>query len=94
MKEVYKYWSQLLLSQFNGNVYKEFRDLAMHDASQAVPSRFGLEVLLDFYNKLLMDSNGQKPWPQGRAVPDFLVAHFREAKDLEKSSASRSDVAI
>ncbi|KAK5655041.1 hypothetical protein OQA88_6800 [Cercophora sp. LCS_1] len=94
MEELYKFWSKWLLDQFNGNVYTEFRELAMHDARKDAPSRCGLGFLLEFYDRLLMDSNGQKPWPKDRAVPDFMVAHFREAKDLDKSLAPGSDVAI
>lgn len=94
MRQLYQFWSEMLLRDFNSNVYTEFRELAMQDVSQEVPSRYGLRQLLDFYEKLLLDSEGQKPWPQGRAIPGIFQLHFQEALAYDRSLAVRNDVAV
>lgn len=94
MRQLYQFWSEMLLKDFNSNVYTEFRELAMQDISQEVPSRYGLRHLLDFYEKLLLDNEGQKPWPQGRAIPGIFQLHFQEALAYDRSFAARNDVAV
>ncbi|KAL2138265.1 hypothetical protein VTI28DRAFT_7177 [Corynascus sepedonium] len=84
MQKLYKFWSQMLLKDFNAKVYQEFRDLALEDASQEAPSRWGLKCLLEFYDKLLLKTNTRKPWPQDRAVPEIFTAHMNEAIEVDK----------
>lgn len=94
MRQLYRFWSRMLLKDFNSNVYTEFRELAMRDASEEVPARCGLKHLLDFYEKLLLDSEGQKPWPQDRAIPSIFQLHFQEALDFDRSIDARTEAAI
>lgn len=84
MQKLYKFWSQMLLKDFNAKVYQEFRDLALEDARQEVPSAWGLKCLLEFYDKLLLKTNTRKPWPQDRAVPEIFTTHMNEAIELDK----------
>jgi len=90
MRKLYQFWSQMLLKDFNSGVYTEFRELALKDVSQKVPTRCGLKHLLEFYEKLLLDSEGQKPWPQGRAIPGIFQLHFQEALEFDRTL--RADV--
>jgi la-related protein 1 len=83
MQKLYKFWSQMLLNDFNAKVYEEFRGLAFEDALQEAPSRCGLKSLLEFYEKLLLKTNTRKPWPQDRAVPEIFTAHMNEAMELD-----------
>ncbi|SPQ18999.1 cc8e1bbd-0e91-40cd-b270-b17fd78a363d [Thermothielavioides terrestris] len=83
MQKLYKFWSQMLLNDFNAKVYQEFRELALEDASREAPVKSGLKYLLELYNRLLFDNNTRKPWPQGRAVPEILTAHYNEAVELD-----------
>lgn len=92
MQKLYKFWSQMLLNDFNAKVYREFRELALEDASREAPLRCGLKYLLEFYEKLLLETNTRKPWPQGRAAPEIFTAHFNEAVELHRKSGGK-DVA-
>ncbi|KAH6636706.1 hypothetical protein F5144DRAFT_191030 [Chaetomium tenue] len=83
MQKLYKFWSQMLLNDFNAKVYEEFRGLAFEDALREAPSRHGLKSLLEFYDKLLLTTNTRKPWPQDRAVPEIFTAHMNEAMELD-----------
>ncbi|KAH6854417.1 hypothetical protein B0I37DRAFT_29770 [Chaetomium sp. MPI-CAGE-AT-0009] len=83
MQKLYKFWSQMLLNDFNAKVYEEFRGLAFEDALQEAPSRYGLKSLLEFYDKLLLKTNTRKPWPQDRAVPEIFTVHMNEAIELD-----------
>ncbi|KAL2269854.1 hypothetical protein VTJ83DRAFT_2038 [Remersonia thermophila] len=94
MQKLYKFWSHLLLNDFNAKVYQEFRSLALEDASRETPSTCGLKNLLDFYNKLLLSSNARKPWPQDRAVPEIFTAHMNEAVELNRRLGGNGAAAI
>lgn len=83
MQRLYRFWSRLLLNKFHAGIYQEFRDLAFSDASQQPASKTGLKNLLGFYDKLLLETNTQKPWPQDRAVPEVITAHLNEAIELD-----------
>lgn len=94
MRELYKFWSVLLLRDFNSNVYTQFRELALEDVARDVPARCGLKHLLGFYEKLLLDSDGDKPWPQGRAIPGIFQLHFQEALEIDRTLSARHDATI
>ncbi|KAK4040544.1 hypothetical protein C8A01DRAFT_15632 [Parachaetomium inaequale] len=83
MQKLYKFWSQMLLHDFNAKVYQEFRGLALEDASQEAPKKCGLKCLVEFYDRLLLKTNTRKPWPQDRAVPEIFTAHMNEAVELD-----------
>ncbi|KAL2019233.1 hypothetical protein VTK56DRAFT_9960 [Thermocarpiscus australiensis] len=89
MQKLYKFWSRMLLTDFNAKVYQEFRNLALEDASREVPLRFGLRYLLEFYDRLLLKTNTRKPWPQDRAVPEIFTAHFNEAVELDRKLGTK-----
>ena len=94
MQKLYKFWSQMLLNDFNAKVYQEFRDLAFEDASSEAPSKYGLKSLLEFYDRLLLKTNTRKPWPQDRAVPEIFTAHLNEAVELDRKLGGEDVVAI
>ncbi|KAK3299073.1 uncharacterized protein B0H64DRAFT_454740 [Chaetomium fimeti] len=89
MQKLYKFWSQMLLNDFNAKVYEEFRGLAFEDALQEAPSTCGLKSLLEFYDKLLLNTNTRKPWPQDRAVPEIFTAHMNEAIELDSKLSGK-----
>lgn len=94
MQKLYKFWSQMLLNDFNAKVYQEFRDLALEDASREIPLKCGLKSLLEFYDRLLLKTNSRKPWPQDRAVPEIFTTHFNEAVELDRKLAGKEPAAI
>lgn len=94
MQKLYKFWSQMLLNDFNAKVYQEFRDLALEDASREMPVKGGLKYLLELYNGLLFDNNIRKPWPQGRAVPEIFTAHYNEAVELDRKLGGKDAATI
>jgi la-related protein 1 len=94
MQKLYNFWSQMLLNDFNAKVYQEFRDLALEDASREAPSTSGLKSLVEFYEKLLLETNTRKPWPQDRAVPEIFTAHMNEAVELDRKLDGKNVVAI
>src|SRR5437868_6602251 len=94
MRELYRFWSKMLVNDFNSNVYTEFRTLALEDATRDVPAKCGLEYLLQFYDKLLLNNEGPKPWPQDRAIPGVLQDHFKNAVQVGGSIGVRTEAAI
>jgi la-related protein 1 len=89
MHKLYKFWSRMLLNDFNAKVYQEFRDLALEDASREIPVKVGLKYLLEFYDGLLLHTNTRKPWPKDRAVPEIFTAHFNEAAELDRTLSGK-----
>ncbi|KAK4158188.1 hypothetical protein C8A00DRAFT_28897 [Chaetomidium leptoderma] len=94
MQKLFKFWSQMLLNDFNAKVYQEFRDLALEDASREVPLTCGLTHLVEFYDRLLLETNTRKPWPQDRAVPEIFTAHLNEAVELNSRLGGKDVAAI
>ncbi|KAK4449423.1 La-related protein 1A [Podospora aff. communis PSN243] len=85
MRNLYRFWSEMLVKDFNSRVYTEFKDLAFADVNGSVPALTGIKHLLDFYRKLIYDTEAPKLWPQGRAMPSILQLHFYEAIELERA---------
>jgi la-related protein 1 len=94
MQKLYKFWSQMLLNDFNANVYQEFKGLAFEDAMRETSLRCGLKHLLEFYDRLLLNTNTRKPWPQDRAVPEIFTAHFNEAVELDRTLGGKESATI
>ncbi|KAK4192654.1 La-related protein 1A [Podospora australis] len=82
MEKLYRFWSRMLLSRFNAKIYQDFRTFALEDVASEVPSVCGLDYLIGFYTKLLLDTETPKPWPLNRAVPTIFTDHYSEAKEL------------
>ncbi|KAK3330334.1 hypothetical protein B0H66DRAFT_57731 [Apodospora peruviana] len=91
MRTLYRFWSQMLLVDFNAKVYDEFRTYALGDASCNVPSRAGLRYLLEFYNNLLNTEATQKPWPANRSAPEIFQLHFQEAVEVDRKLGAAID---
>ncbi|KAM7190371.1 La-related protein 1A [Naviculisporaceae sp. PSN 640] len=79
MRGLYKFWSQLLIQNFNARLYQEFRSLSLEDADQ--DKLFGLRYLLDFLNNLYNDQV-KKPWLQTPIIPEVFQLHLQEANDI------------
>lgn len=94
MRHLYHFWAEMLLRDFNSNVYMEFRDCAIQDAQKPVPSMSGMQSLLAFYEKLLHQTEGQKPWPKDRAIPGIFMLHFQEAAELNRIARTRLDTSV
>ena len=94
MRNLYRFWSQMLPKDFNSGVYTEFRDLAIADVNASTPSLCGIKHLLGFYRKLIYDTEGRKPWPQGRAMPGIFQLHFNEALELERAYSAHTEASI
>ena len=91
MQNLYHFWSEMLLKDFNSNVYREFRDYAYQDAQQHVPAMVGMQNLLAFYEKLLHQTEGQKPWPKDRVIPEIFTLHFQEAAEVNRGARTKLD---
>ncbi|KAK0656065.1 hypothetical protein B0T16DRAFT_384832 [Cercophora newfieldiana] len=94
MRNLYRFWSQMLPKDFNSGVYTEFRDLAIADVNASTPALCGVKHLLEFYRKLIYDTDGRKPWPQGRAMPGIFQLHYNEALELERAYCAHAEASI
>jgi len=94
MRHLYHFWAEMLLRDFNSNVYMEFRDCAIQDAQKSVPAMTGMQSLLTFYEKLLHQAEGQKPWPKDRAIPGIFMLHFQEAAELNRIARTKLDSSV
>lgn len=83
MKHLYRFWSHCLPDKFNVRMYEDFRTLALEDARRSSPNDFGLKCLLRYYNQVLFNSNGARPYPA------VFMPHHMEAKQLSESPKAR-----
>lgn len=86
MKHLYRFWSHCLPDKFNVRMYEDFRSLALDDARNTPSNDFGLRQLVRYYNHVLIDPTGTRPYPS------VFLPHFTEAKELldagKKAAAS------
>lgn len=81
MKRLYKFWQHFLTAHFNPGMYKEFQRFAVEDANAQVPSKVGLDNLLQFY-KSVLSNNQPGLWQSEHPIYKVLQAHFNEAKSI------------
>lgn len=86
MKRLYRFWAHSLVSHFNAGMYKEFRQLAIEDATSQVPSKNGLGNLLKFYHRVL--SRGES---ETLSRPEFPIYKVLQS-DFENAQAFSSPV--
>lgn len=78
MKVLYKFWSHYLTENFNVSMYKEFKHIAIEDATAKIPSKFGHANLVQCYKSLLsFNSKVGAIWGLGHPVYGVLQAHYR-----------------
>ena len=87
MKQLYDFWAQFLVHNFNAKMYDEFRSYAIDDASKEVPARNGLKYLLRYYNDLFYGEQ-PKPWGPDRPAPEIFTLHYQEATAMEPSNGA------
>lgn len=82
--ELYCFWLKFLTTHFNDKVYEEFRNVALNDARKAVPSKFGLSKLLEYFEFLLDETQTSKPWKSELQTPPSIIRlHAEEARLAE-----------
>ena len=72
-RQLYYWWANNLLDNFNISAYETFRSSAMEDAKLETPRLFGIKRLLNFYKHLLERD------PQSH-LPSVFVQHRQEAE--------------
>lgn len=82
MKRLYKFWSHLLTTKFNPDIYREFRRLALEDATAETPNHAGLSNLIQFYKAVLSHSQSGRPWPQEHPIYKVLQSHLDNAQEI------------
>lgn len=81
MRRLYKFWAPFLVSKFNASMYRDFRQLALEDATSETPSKTGLGYLLQFYTSVLSKTGETATW-----TPDHPIYKVLEL-DLQSSQA-------
>lgn len=82
MKVLYKFWSHYLTENFNVSMYKEFKQIALEDATAKIPSKFGHANLVQCYKSLLsMNSKVGEIWGLGHPVYGVLESHYRTVQE-------------
>lgn len=74
MRELYTFWSDILVNKFNVRMYEDFRACALEDSRREPPSEFGIRCLLAFYDKVL---KGER-----QPLPAAFYPHLSEAQTI------------
>ncbi|KUI53991.1 hypothetical protein VP1G_01367 [Cytospora mali] len=85
MKRLYRFWAHSLVLHFNAGMYKEFRQLAIEDATSQVPSRNGLGNLLKFYHRVLSRGESEALSRPELPVYKVLQSDFEDAQTFTGS---------
>ncbi|POS70871.1 hypothetical protein DHEL01_v210735 [Diaporthe helianthi] len=80
MRRLYKFWAPFLVSNFNPGMYKDFRQLALEDATSAKPNKIGLGYLLQFYTSVLF---AETPiWAPEHPIYKVLNSDFESSQTM------------
>lgn len=80
MRRLYKFWAPFLVSNFNPGMYKDFRQLALEDATSAKPSKIGLGYLLQFYTSVLFSET--PTWSPEHPIYEVLSFDFQSSQTM------------
>ncbi len=83
MKDLYTFWSDILVNKFNVRMYEDFRTSALEDSRREPPSEFGLKRLIVFYEKVLKGSR--------QPLPAAFYPHYSEAQEISKLRQSAAN---
>ncbi len=79
MKDLYNFWSDCLLEKFNVRMYEDFRSCALEDGRLGTPSKYGLTLLLGYYQEILF-AGKERLWNSGKPYPAVFSPHYAEAQ--------------
>lgn len=85
MRRLYKFWAPFLVTKFNPSMYRDFRQLALEDATSETPSKTGLGYLLQFYTNVLSKS-GTAPWGPEHPIYGVLQSDFHSSQTMTGSA--------
>lgn len=80
MKRLYKFWAIFLAQNFNPSMYRDFRQLALADATSEAPSKIGLGYLLQFYTSVLLKSGETAIWMPEHPIYKVLELDFHSSQ--------------
>lgn len=94
MKKLYKFWALLLVSKFNPSMYRDFRQLALSDATSEAPNKIGLGYLLQFYTSVLDEHNKESAtWRPEHPVYKVLQLDFASSQEFANFQTFTGSVA-
>ncbi|KAI3400335.1 hypothetical protein diail_3716 [Diaporthe ilicicola] len=86
MKRLYKFWAPFLVVNFNPTMYRDFRQLALADATSEHPNKIGLGYLLQFYTSVLLKTNAT--WRPEHPIYRVLQLDFESSQTFTGSAAT------
>lgn len=86
MRRLYKFWAPFLVSNFNASMYRDFRQLALADATSQTPSKTGLGYLLQFYTSVLSKPGETGNWEPDHPVYKVLELDFQSSQTITGSA--------
>lgn len=86
MRRLYKFWAPFLVSNFNASMYRDFRQLALADATSETPSKTGLGYLLQFYTSVLSKTGETGIWTPDHPIYRVLELDFQSSQTMTGSA--------
>lgn len=86
MRRLYKFWAPFLVSNFNASMYKDFRQLALADATSETPNKTGLGYLLQFYTSVLSKTGETGIWTPDHPIYRVLELDFQGSQTMTGSA--------